>query len=231
MRPAIWGSLAVGTASLVGFFVLHHPIIFLTFSVLSFGFFVVSFIALALARKGLEADRRQQLGGGLTSGGLASEDEPVRAIKRLLSKAQYEEATGALAERGVAQADQAIAKMKSFRKILAAKFDPREFTSARYGDAAREVYLSVFASLEQVSGLLTGMATLKSGELFEGQKQEVIKRLELNEKGLLALDEVTAALSRIDTGRGLGSQDLDSALAQLKELAARAEKYSKTEGK
>ncbi len=223
-RPVVWGPLALGTGGLIGYFLLHHPVFFLSLSILSFLVFGVSFFVFALARKGLEAERQQKLG-------LDSDEEQARKIKRLLGRARYEESTAAPAERAVEQVDQAVAKMKAFKKILKSKFDSREFTYSRYSDSAGEVFLSVLASLGQVSDLLTGMAPLKSGEVFDSQKREVERRLDQNEKGLAALDEVIAALSRVDTGRGLASQDLESALAQLQELAARAGKYSKEEGR
>jgi len=222
-RPVLILPASIGTLSIGGYFVLHHPFIFISLALISFGFFTVSFFGLALANKGLQAERQMQAGIG-------SDEEKAREIRRLLGRSQYEEMTSTFAERGVEQVEQATTKMKAFKKVLEQKFEPNEFTSFRYLDAAREVYVSVLTSLEQVGQFLIAMATLKEGQLLESQRQEVKQRLDHNEKGLLALDEVTTALSRVDTGRGLGGQDLDSALAQLQELAARAGKYSKTNG-
>lgn len=219
-RPVVWAPLVLGAVSVVGYFLLQASLLFLLLSVLSLGFFAVSFFVVALASKGIETERQRQLGW-------SSDEEKARGIRRLLGRAQYEEATGPWAERGVEQAEQAIAKMKAFQKVLGQKFEPHELTFSRYQETAREVYSSVLASLEQTGHILTGMATLKDGDLLRSQRKEVEQRLEQNEKGLSALDEVTAALARVDTGRGLSGPDLETALARLQELASRAEKYSK----
>lgn len=186
-----------------------------------------------------------------------SGSDASKQLKRSLSRAQYFEAVDpALAEKALAQFDQNEDRIRKFREVLRAKFEPTELTFGRYLSAAEQLYAAIAENLQDVAvmlanldslsvrearkelGILERFATLSDDErrtmeglrdrlaIAERTEAEIRSRLAYNEAALTELDRVNLALSSIKTSKSASNIDLEATMDELRELAERAKKYS-----
>jgi hypothetical protein len=180
--------------------------------------------------------------------------DQLKELRKYISKTQYLENVGSWGEKASEQFAQICERHKSFQDLLLLKFGPNEITYARYHSAAEQTYLSVLDRLREVATVLNSINPIHPKEinaklqdlaklgdspqsvsevsslnerklLWERQTSRIDEILALNEKAITEFDRVTSALSETRTQRGESNQDLDSAMAHLRELAERAKKY------
>lgn len=158
------------------------------------------------------------------------------ALKRALSKAQFETLTETVAGKALDQLSQSEERMTSFERTLSLKLSPTELTYARYHDAAQAVSLAV---LDQLNEITTRIATinsikntnesansedLKRNEIREKELQKITDALTQNETALTRMDELTQAISEMKS-LSATNQNLAPLLTELEALAERAKKY------
>ena len=183
--------------------------------------------------------------------------DAVKQQKRALSRCQYFESIDpAMAEKALAQFEQNEDRIRKFREVLRAKFEPSELTFGRYLSAADQLYTAIFENLRDVAvmlsnldslsvrearkelGVLERFATLSDDErrtadglrerlaIAERTEAEIRSRLAYNDAALTELDRVNLALSSIKTSKSSSNIDLEATMDELRELAERAKKYS-----
>lgn len=159
-------------------------------------------------------------------------------------------------EPGLAQLDALKEKYEAFEALLRRKLDPGEMTFTRYLGMTEQVFLAGLDNLTRISDALKGLsaidvqhvarrlrhlesdgiespaqdreiAALKQRmELLERQRSRIDAWLAENEGAMTQIDQAMAAIAEMDTSRGHASLDIESAMAELKLLAARAPAYS-----
>lgn len=157
---------------------------------------------------------------------------------------------------GLAQLQQLEAKFAAFEQVLGGKLDPRELTYSRYQGMAEQVILGALDNLARIADTLRGLSAIDAAHASErlaqlhsdgidstAQDREIAalsQRLDLqqqqreridgwlaeNEDAMTHIDQVMAALAALDTRSGHASVSLDSAMAELRTLAERAQQYS-----
>lgn len=177
----------------------------------------------------------------------ANRELKLKELKRYISKAQYLEHVGDLGEKTAAQLNQISERFKKFQDLLALKFNPSEITYSRYFSAAEQTFLSILDNLHQAATSLNNISSMDptytddqlkgngSGDMValkerkslrEKQVSIVTELLSFNEKAITEFDRVSTALSEVQTQRGQSDTGLETAMAELAELASRAKKYS-----
>jgi hypothetical protein len=142
--------------------------------------------------------------------------DPIRELKRELSRCQYlEDVDSSQAEEALTQLGDSRDRVARLKKALSEKFEPGEITHSRYLGAAEEAQAAILANLKRLPTLIP----LKQ----DAQVREILAD---NKKAIAELDQVTLAVSAIQTSRSGKSEDLEASLERLRELAARASKYS-----
>jgi len=161
------------------------------------------------------------------------------------------------AQQGHKQFSKIEHKYKKLHSLLNQKFKTTELTHGSYLGAAEQVYLSVLDNLVSIVSLMQGIGsidpeyikqrhrqleklehideaderefkTLKKREkLRTKQMLQVNKLLTDNEESMTVLDETIAAIAALETGNGLASVDLETAMEHLQELAGRTSMYNK----
>ena len=154
-------------------------------------------------------------------------------------------------EEGKQQINLLNEKFSTFSRILGKKFQPEEITYARYLSIAEQVYLGALANLEKVSLTLQSIAAIDLAHikaqierhrqqknsstlqalqerlsLWEQQHAKALSLKNQNQIAMTQLDAVSARLADLDTSSKANTLQLDDALAELKRLIERAEKYS-----
>jgi hypothetical protein len=153
--------------------------------------------------------------------------EQLKQLKRTISKTQYLENVGDLGERAAAQLGHIQERFSSFQGLLSQKFNPSEITYGRYLAAAEQTYLSILDNLSLAAARLNTLEAMEpSAQTRTEQTSRVNELFNFNEKAIVEFDRVSLALSDVQTRQGNSSVGLDSAMAELTELAARAKKYS-----
>ena len=170
----------------------------------------------------------------------------LKELKRYISKTQYLENVGSHGEKAAAQLIQISERFKKIQDLLALKFNIGEITYARYFSAAEQTFLSILDNLHDVATSLNNISAidpaytdeqLKSNgqetaalqerkTLREKQISRVIELFAFNEKAITEFDRVSTALAAVKTQQGQSDTGLESAMAELTELANRAKKYS-----
>jgi len=170
--------------------------------------------------------------------GESKREARIKDLKRYISKTQYLENIGDFGEITARHLTQISERYKNFQAILEKKFDPGELTFGRYHSAAEQTFLSILDNLHNVALSLNNLSTMdpstKSETTPPTERQklrdhEVLKIKELlsfNEQAITEFDRVSTALSQVQTKKGESDTGLEAAMAELKELADRAKKYS-----
>lgn len=158
------------------------------------------------------------------------------------------------AKEAIAQLERFSEKLKTFEDVLDDKLDPREITFQRFMGIAEQVYLSGLDNLRQVASARKGAGAvdeayirsrikqLKAGGQLSKAKQDEVasleKQLEIatkhsgsveallaqNEQALAQMDAALAAVAEMKTGSA--SVGMETAMADLQQIASRASAYS-----
>lgn len=187
----------------------------------------------------------------------AHEKEVLQSLEKDLSALSTVDGARDMALQGVQQFSKIKVKYQNVRDLLEEKFNTNEMTFARFMGSAEQVYLGTLDNLRQVAATLKSMSSIdlsyirqKLDDLSEKpEKNEadlteidaLQKRLSLwekqigladdllakNEEAMTKMEETTFAISSLNTGSSFGETDLESAMAQLQELARQAPIYNK----
>jgi hypothetical protein len=177
-------------------------------------------------------------------------DETIARLNREFTEAAFEP--------GQAQLDALKEKYRAFEGLLRRKLDPREMTFSRFLGMTEQVFLAGLDNLTRISDALKGLsaidvqhisrrlqhletdgieseaqdreiATLKERKnLLERQRGRIDGWLAENEVAMTQIDLAMAAIGEMDTSQGHAAMDIESAMAELKTIAARAQKIGKT---
>ncbi len=174
----------------------------------------------------------------------------LKALKRGLSRAQYlEHVDTRMAETALHQFEQGEERYGHFLSRLEAKFERTELTFGRYVSAAEQVHQAMLQNLREVEALLKHLDSLHAPHTMreieklraaQGLDEAMAERLRrsaetetkirahltYNDRALNELDRVIVAVSDIKTSKDTPGVDLEAAMDELRELAARAKKYS-----
>jgi hypothetical protein len=156
---------------------------------------------------------------------------------------------------GLAQLGRLRQKYEAFEALLDKKLDAGELTHGRYLGIAEQVFLSGLDNLQRVAYTLGSIqaideeyvghriralevlaepSNVQQGELESlrarlalktSQREKVSRWLAQNERAMTQIDMTMAAIAAMDTVRGHASTDLETAMAELAELARRAPEY------
>lgn len=159
------------------------------------------------------------------------------------------------AEQAVEQLDRLQVKLDNLRRLLTEKFRQGELSYGRFLGAAEQVQLGCFDNLRQMVSLLQSISSIdlayiekrlkqldKVAPLVEADRKEretLLRRqclrtdqleqinelLTANEEAMTAIQETVAAVATISTDHSLAKGDLETAIAQLQQVAARARHY------
>ena len=160
------------------------------------------------------------------------------------------------AKEAMAQLDRFTEKLRIFEDVLDDKLDPKEITFQRFMGIAEQVYLSGLDNLRQVASVRKSaggvdeayirnrirqlksagpLTKAKDDELASLEKQlqlaaqhsnSVEKLLAQNEQALAQLDQALAAVADMKTGSTHSSVGMETAMADLQQIASRASAYS-----
>jgi hypothetical protein len=155
-------------------------------------------------------------------------------------------------EPGEAQLDALKEKYQAFESLLRRKLDPKEMTFSRFLGMTEQVFLAGLDNLTRISDALKGLsaidvqhisrrlqhlqsdgieseaqdreiAALKERmTLLERQRDRIDGWLAENEVAMTQIDQAMAAIGEMDTSQGHAVMDIESAMAELKTIAARA---------
>lgn len=179
----------------------------------------------------------------------------LKALKRALKRCRHlDNVDTRMADTALEQFEQGADRFKLLQARLEAKFERGELTYSRYMSAAELVHQAILDNLREVEAMMhhlesinapyaraelkkraTGVqpADLSTTDslserlgLAEQTESKIRAFLAYNERALTELDRVTAAVLAIKTSKGSQNVDLEAAIEELRELAARAKKYS-----
>ncbi|MBF0104789.1 MAG: hypothetical protein HQM16_05630 [Deltaproteobacteria bacterium] len=178
----------------------------------------------------------------------------LNGLKKELENFKTQKGLEEFAGQAEAQFDMIHARFESIQKVLADKIQPGELTFNRYMGTAEQVYLSVLDNLQSIATLIKSSGNIdedyikgrfdclkKLNTLAKADEEELEtleRRLELrkkqldeintlltsNEKAMTELDQTTASLASAKIVKGRASVDMESAIADLEDLARRAQK-------
>lgn len=180
-------------------------------------------------------------------------DETIEALRAEMTQLKFEP--------GLTQLGHLKQKYQAFEALLRRKLDPSEMTYSRYLGITEQVFLAGLDNLGRTADILKGLsvidprhiknrirnletdgidskaqdaeiATLKERMgLMQAQQERIHQLLAENETAMTRIDQSMAAIARMDTAAGHASMDMESAMQELSQLAARAQAYSKGGGK
>lgn len=157
---------------------------------------------------------------------------------------------------GLKQLERFRNKMAAFEDVLARKFGRTELTFGRFLGIAEQVYLSGVDNLHAIALSLKTAATVDESyiegrlrrlredpatspveeqevasleqqlELRRDRLRRVDEWLAMNEQALAQLDLSSVAVAEIKTQGGQAATDMESAMRELADIAARAQEYS-----
>ena len=162
-----------------------------------------------------------------------------------------------LAEQGAEQFQRIRVKYQNVRDLLEQKFDSGEMAYGRFVGSTEQVYLSTLDNLKRVAATLKSASSIdlsyiekkmdelskkpsksetdrkemdalrKRVSIWEEQADRVNELLSMNEEAMTRMEEVSSAISALNTDSKFASTDLETAMEQLQELARRAPVYNK----
>lgn len=187
----------------------------------------------------------------------AHEKEVLQNLEKDLNVLSEIDGARDMAVQGVQQFSKIKEKYQNVRELLEEKFSANEMTFARFIGSAEQVYLGTLDNLRQVAATLKSVSSIDRAYIRQKlddfsekpekkaadptQIQALQKRLALweeqirlandllakNEEAMTKMEETTFAVSSLNTGASFGETDLESAMAQLQELAKQAPIYNK----
>jgi hypothetical protein len=199
----------------------------------------------------LSARYLQELAGQLRD----QERQALEGLRRELEQARAIPGAEDYAEQAVEQLDRLRGKLDNLRRLLTEKFQQGELSYGRFLGAAEQVQMGGFDNLRQIVSLLqsvsgidldylekrlrqldklTGLSEadrkerdtlLRRRQLLSGQLEQINELLAVNEEAMTAIQETAAAVAAMSAGRPLAKGDLETAIAQLQQVAARAKHY------
>jgi hypothetical protein len=155
-------------------------------------------------------------------------------------------------ESGLSQMNELKAKFEAFAELLRRKLDPREMTFRRYLGMTEQVFLAGLDNLCRIADTLKGLSAIdaehaerrlrelrndgieskvqdqeiesltKRLTLLDRQRERVDALLAENEAAMTQIDHVMAAIADLDTSASHATMTMESAMQELKDLAARA---------
>ena len=188
----------------------------------------------------LEAQQREVLG---------NLEQKLKAAAKRLTGTEY--GLQALDQLRMAQA-----RFELLKNLLAEKFKPTELTFSRYFVAGEQTYLAVLDNLDSIASRLQSISTIDARQIAAridairrqkkiapadeeeiealkarvGLREEQLDRvntlLTFNENAITEFDRVNNAVAEVRGTHAQASVDLDTAVAELEALAARARKLS-----
>jgi len=145
-------------------------------------------------------------------------------------------------------------KFSTFQKMLSKKLNPGELTFSRYLGMAEQVYLGALDNLQNVANMLSTLQVIDVSyvkkrlkalrseksendqreieslqqrlELYEDQQSKIDSLFSQNEEAMTKIDLTMAAITDMRTSEDHASIDIEAAMAELQQLAARAKIYS-----
>jgi len=154
------------------------------------------------------------------------------------------------------QLGMARTRFELLKTLLAEKFKPTELTFSRYFVAGEQTYLAVLDNLDSIASRLQSVSTIDARHvsaritaigrqkkiapadeeeietlkarlaLREEQLDRINTLLTFNENAITEFDRVNNAVAEVRGARAQASVDLETAMAELEALAARAHKLS-----
>ena len=180
-------------------------------------------------------------------------DDTIEALRGEMGQLKFQP--------GLTQLAHLKQKYQAFEALLRRKLDPREMTYSRYLGITEQVFLAGLDNLSRTADTLKGLSVIDpkhiSGRirhlqtdgieskaqdaeiatlqerygLLQAQQERVHQLLAENETAMTRIDQAMAAIAAMDTSASHATMDMESAMQELNQLAARAEAYSGTGGK
>lgn len=180
---------------------------------------------------------------------LASLGEDLRECRKFRVGREY-------TDQALEQFKQLQAKYDNVHSVLKNKLDEGELAYGRFVGAAEQVYLTGLENLKQIVVVMQSLSSIepeyiakrlrqldengsvapadlkeqetliKRKKLMDEQLDKVNELLTNNEEAMTALEETTAAIAAMKTGR-YSAADYESAIAQLQEIAGKAYLYNR----
>ncbi len=199
----------------------------------------------------LSARYLQELAGQLRE----QERQALEGLRRELEQARTVPGAEDHAGQAVEQLDRMRDKVDKLRRLLTEKFQPGELSYGRFLGAAEQVQLGGFDNLRRIASLLQSVGgidlayiekclrpldraaslseadrkeretLLRRRQLRISQLEQVNELLTANEEAMTAIQETAAAVAAMSTDRPLAKGDLETAITQLQQVAARAKQY------
>ncbi len=193
----------------------------------------------------------QELAGQLRE----QERQALEELRRELEQTRTVSGAEDHAGQAVEQLDQLRAKVDNLSRLLTEKFQQGELSYGRFLGAAEQVQMGGFDNLRRIVSLLKSVGGIdldylekrlrqidKLAGLAEADRKEretLIRRQQLrisqleqvnellaaNEEAMTAIQETAAAVAAMSTNSPLAKGDLETAIAQLQQVAARAKQY------
>lgn len=160
---------------------------------------------------------------------LQSTRQRLEDIRRQLSKCKFLEKIEAEGTKAAALAEQLLEQDAQLRRLLEQKFEPGEITHGRYLGAVDSAALGIGENLLRVKADLESLnATAAATPEWQQKRASAGQHLSEIEGGLKELTGLFDSLSKIITKETHRDQ-LEQSLEQVKLLAERAQKYSKSQ--
>lgn len=193
----------------------------------------------------------QELAGQLRE----QERQALEGLRRELEQTRTVSGAEDHAGQAVEQLDQLRAKVDNLSRLLTEKFQQGELSYGRFLGAAEQVQMGGFDNLRRIVSLLKSVggidldylekrlrqidklaglaeadrkereALIRRRQLRISQLEQVNELLAANEEALTAIQETAAAVAAMSTNSPLAKGDLETAIAQLQQVAARAKHY------
>jgi hypothetical protein len=193
----------------------------------------------------------QELAGQLRE----QERQALEELRRELEQTRTVSGAEDYAGQAVEQLDQLRAKVDNLSRLLTEKFQQGELSYGRFLGAAEQVQMGGFDNLRRIVSLLKSVggidldylekrlrqidklaglaeadrkereALIRRRQLRISQLEQVNELLAANEEAMTAIQETAAAVAAMSTNSPLAKGDLETAIAQLQQVAALAKHY------
>ncbi|OGT89070.1 MAG: hypothetical protein A2514_13430 [Gammaproteobacteria bacterium RIFOXYD12_FULL_61_37] len=181
--------------------------------------------------------------------------EVERSIQRLGQELREESF-----EQGLGQLERLRDKYEAFQELLRRKLNPEELTFSRFLGMTEQVFLAGLDNLTRMVDALKGINAIDESHirrrlleldaekgrpetrkveyealserlgLLTAQREKLDRWFTQNEEAMTQMDRIMAAMAEMDTTRPRAAMDMESAMEELKHLAARGRDYGRTAG-
>lgn len=158
---------------------------------------------------------------------LGSTREQLSTTRQQLSKCKFLEHVQDDGTHAANQADRLHEQYLSLRQILDQKFEPTEITYSRYLDGLTTAVLALSESLLQLKNSLENLNRMGPAAKNHAQLSKIREQAATVESGLQALTTLFESLNQVTTKETYLDR-LDQTMANIKDLADRAQRYSKS---